>query len=54
MEKHYFIKSLQITYEPEGILVNSVVINNNRYADDTVLLATSEEGLQALITIAYV
>lgn len=33
----------------EGIIVNGQVINNLRYADDTVLLATSEVELQSLI-----
>ena len=35
----------------EGIVVNGVRINNLRYADDTVLLATSEEGLQKLFDV---
>ena len=34
--------------EPDGIVVNGVKINNVRYADDTILLADSEEGLQRL------
>ena len=33
---------------PEGIIVNGIKINNFRYADDTVLLARSEEDLQRL------
>ena len=33
---------------PEGILVNGVKINNLRYADDTVLLATSASDLQKI------
>ena len=33
---------------PEGITINGVKINNLRYADDTVLLANSEEELQRL------
>ena len=32
----------------EGFVVNGVLLNNIRYADDTVLLATSQEGLQRL------
>ncbi|GFR92272.1 zinc finger protein 33B [Elysia marginata] len=32
-----------------GILINSVNINNIRYADDTVILAESEEQLQAML-----
>lgn len=32
----------------EGIKVNGININNIRYADDTVLLASSEQGLQKL------
>lgn len=33
----------------QGVVVNGVVINNLRYADDTVLLATSLEDLQELL-----
>lgn len=33
----------------EGININDRVINNLRYADDTVFLADSVEDLQALI-----
>lgn len=33
----------------DGILLNGVLINNIRYADDTVLLADTAEGLQRLI-----
>lgn len=32
-----------------GILVNGIPINNIRYADDTVLLAETMEGLQQLL-----
>ncbi|GFS06029.1 retrovirus-related Pol polyprotein LINE-1 [Elysia marginata] len=32
-----------------GILINGVNINNFRYADDTVILAGSEEKLQAIL-----
>jgi len=35
----------------EGVLVNGMVINNIRYADDTALIANSEEGLQKLVNI---
>jgi len=35
----------------EGLLVNGVRINNIRYADDTVIIADSEEGLQNLLNI---
>ena len=35
----------------EGIQVNGRRINNIRYADDTVLLASSEAGLQMLVNI---
>ena len=35
----------------EGIQVNGRCINNIRYADDTVLLASSEAGLQMLVNI---
>lgn len=34
--------------ESEGILINGNKINNIRYADDTILLAQSQEGLQKL------
>jgi len=37
---------------PEGILVNGVRINNLRYADDTVILASTEEELQSLFDTA--
>ena len=37
---------------PEGIIVNGVKINNLRYADDTVLLATTAEDLQKLYDTA--
>ena len=37
---------------PEGLLVNGLRINNIRYADDTVLIATSEEGAQIITDIA--
>lgn len=33
----------------DGISINGVLINNLRYADDTVLLADTSEGLQRLI-----
>lgn len=36
-------------YVPEGISMNGVHINNMRYADHTILMATSEEGLQRLL-----
>ncbi|GFS18668.1 retrovirus-related Pol polyprotein LINE-1 [Elysia marginata] len=32
-----------------GILINGVNMNNIRYADDTVILAESEEQLQAML-----
>lgn len=35
----------------EGILVNGVNINNLRYADDTVLIASSKEDLQNLFDV---
>ncbi|GFR58526.1 retrovirus-related Pol polyprotein LINE-1 [Elysia marginata] len=35
--------------EKSGILINSVNINNIRYADDTVILAESEKQLQAML-----
>ena len=33
----------------DGVTINGVIINNLRYADDTVLLADTAEGLQRLI-----
>ena len=33
----------------EGIKINTETINNIRYADDTVILATSLEDLQTLL-----
>ncbi|GFR61587.1 endonuclease-reverse transcriptase [Elysia marginata] len=36
-------------YEKSGILINGVNINTIRYADDTVILAESEEQLQAVL-----
>ena len=38
----------------EGIQVNGRRINNIRYADDTVLLASSEAGLQTLVNIVQI
>lgn len=38
-----------ISERMEGIIVNGEVINNLRYADDTVLLASNEEDLQCLL-----
>lgn len=38
----------------EGARVNGVVINNIRYADDTVVLAESEEHLQTLMNVLAV
>jgi len=35
----------------DGIAVNGQFINNIGYADDTVLLADSAEGLQRLIVV---
>ena len=35
--------------EKNGILINGVNINNIRYADDTVILAESEEQLQTML-----
>lgn len=51
----YNIYSEQIMEEAlneisEGIKINGVLINNLKYADDTVLIADSDQGLQKLIT----
>ena len=34
---------------PVGVSINGVIINNIRYADDIVSIATTEEGLQQLL-----
>ena len=34
-----------------GISVNGSTINNIRYADDTALIADSEEGLQGILDL---
>ena len=34
---------------PVGVSINGVIINNIRYADDIVLIAATEEGLQQLL-----
>src|SRR5215469_10080546 len=39
--------------ELEGIRMNGYNINNIRYADDTVLVADSEEKLQGLLNVVY-
>jgi len=33
----------------EGVVINGEIINNMRYADDTVILASSQTGLQFLL-----
>ena len=38
----------------EGVVVNGININNLRYADDTVLIATSEEDLQNIFNAVVV
>ena len=38
-----------LEYIQEGIKVNGRFVNNIRYADDTVIIANSQEGLQNLI-----
>ena len=38
----------QLENRPEGLSINGIMINNLRYADDTVLLASSNEDLQSL------
>lgn len=35
----------------DGILLNGVLLNNIRYADDTVIIADTVEGLQRLIEV---
>src|SRR5215469_1932566 len=39
--------------ELEGIRMNGYNINNIRYADDTVLVADSEEKFQGLLNVLY-
>jgi len=41
---------LRTISDMEGVIIGGRNINNLRYADDTVLIADSEEGLQALIS----
>jgi hypothetical protein len=38
-----------LTDRPEGIKINGVLINNIRYADDTALIAGTEQDLQILL-----
>jgi len=38
-----------LSEKQKGIIVNGEVINNLRYADDTVHLASSQEDLQSII-----
>ena len=38
----------ELEHHPEGIIINGCKINNLRYADDTVLIATSADDLQKL------
>lgn len=33
----------------EGISINGTVVNNLRYANDTILLADSRKGLQVIV-----
>ena len=42
-----FQNALEVIHE--GIKVNGRFVNNIRYADDTVIIANSQEGLQNLI-----
>ena len=39
--------------EAEGIKIGGVNVNNIRYADDTVLIADTEEKLQTLLTAVH-
>lgn len=43
-----FAEALQ--EETDGIKINGQIINNLRYADDTVIIADTPEGLQRLLT----
>ena len=36
----------------EGIVVNGVRLNNNRYVDDTAFITTSQDGAQLVFQIA--
>lgn len=38
-----------LSFKQERMIVNGEIINNLRYADDTVLLACSQEDLQTLL-----
>ena len=35
----------------DRVLINGTLVNNIRYADDTVLIADSEESLQRLVDL---
>ncbi|XP_067671778.1 uncharacterized protein [Haliotis asinina] len=43
------LRRLKESYD--GILINGVLINNIRYADDTALIVDSEEGLLRLLDL---
>ncbi|XP_060531555.1 uncharacterized protein LOC132705138 [Cylas formicarius] len=45
--EHLFKEALDDT--EDGLVVNGQIINNLRYADDTVLVADTAEGLQRLV-----
>lgn len=45
----YIVKQ-SLEDRPEGAKINGIVINNKRYADDTVVMGESEEQLQALLS----
>lgn len=45
----FFFFSISITEENLGVLVNGIAVNNIRYVDDTVIMATFHENLQKLM-----
>ena len=50
----YFEMILRNIKHREGVRVRGNTINNLRYADDTVLIADSEEKLQDILTVVII
>ena len=45
----YIMRNTELEEAPAGIKISGRNINNLRYADDTTLMAESEEGLKSLL-----
>jgi len=43
------MKDAELDSAEEGVRVGGLILNNLRYADDTTILAKTEEGLRSLI-----